>query len=150
MAIEVSGPAIDATDLIEQLGDAVVATDLDGRITLFNAAAERLYGYSPDEIIGQSIGVLMPEPIAELAKLERCRVLNGETRRLVGHILTRSGSVCGVELTLSPLRDASGAIVGSIGVARDISGRHAARAPARGHVGAGRRDRDGRDRRHRP
>jgi diguanylate cyclase (GGDEF)-like protein/PAS domain S-box-containing protein len=123
MAIEVSGPAIDATDLIEQLGDAVVATDLDGRITLFNAAAERLYGYSPEEIIGQSIGVLTPGPVAELAELERCRVLGGETRRLIGHMLTRSGSVCGVELTLSPLRDASGAIVGSMGVARDVSGR---------------------------
>jgi diguanylate cyclase (GGDEF)-like protein/PAS domain S-box-containing protein len=123
MAIEVSGFALDATDVIEQLGDAVVATDLDGRITLFNAAAERLYGYSPEEIIGQSVSMLTPEPIAEQAELERGRVLGGETRRLIGHVLTRSGAVCGVELTLSPLRDSSGAIVGSMGVARDVSGR---------------------------
>jgi diguanylate cyclase (GGDEF)-like protein/PAS domain S-box-containing protein len=123
MAIEVSGLALDATDVIEQLGDAVVATDLDGRITLFNAAAERLYGYSPEEIIGQSVSVLTPEPIADQAELERGRVQSGETRRLIGHVLTRSGNICGVELTLSPLRDSSGAIVGSMGVARDVSGR---------------------------
>jgi diguanylate cyclase (GGDEF)-like protein/PAS domain S-box-containing protein len=123
MAIEVSGLALDATDVIEQLGDAVVATDLDGRITLYNAAAERLYGYSPDEAIGHSIGMLTPEPIAEQAEVERGRVLSGETRRLIGHVLTSTGGVCGVELTLSPLRDSSGAIVGTMGVARDISAR---------------------------
>ena len=123
MAIEVSGLALDAIELIEQLGDAVVATDLDGTITLFNAAAEELYGYSADEAVGQNVAMLTPEPIAEQAELERGRVLNGETRRLAGHVLTRSGGVCGVELTISPLRDGGGAIVGSVGVARDVSGR---------------------------
>lgn len=123
MAIDVSGPALGAVDLIEQLGDAVVATDLDGRITLFNAAAEQLYGYSPDEVIGRSISMLTPEPVSSHAEGERARVLSGETRRLIGHMLTRSGAICGVELTLSPLRDSSGAIVGSMGVARDVSSR---------------------------
>jgi diguanylate cyclase (GGDEF)-like protein/PAS domain S-box-containing protein len=123
MAIEVSGLALDATDVIEQLGDAVVATDLDGRITLFNAAAERLYGYSADEIVGHNMSRLTPESIADQVEIERDRVRSGETRRLVGHILTSSGALCGVELTLSPLRDSSGAIVGSIGVARDVSSR---------------------------
>ncbi len=123
MAIEVSGLAPDATDLIDQLGDAVVATDLDGKITLFNSAAEELYGYSADEIVGQSVALLTPAPIAEAAQAERERVHSGETRRLIGHVLTASGAVSGVELTLAPLRDGNGAIVGSIGVARDISGR---------------------------
>jgi diguanylate cyclase (GGDEF)-like protein/PAS domain S-box-containing protein len=123
MAIQVSGPALYATDLIEQLGDAVVATDLDGTITLFNAAAEQLYGYSAEEVIGQNMSLLTPEPIADQAEVERGRVRNGETRCLLGHVLTRSGSICGVEVTLSPLRDSSGAIVGSMGVARDVSGR---------------------------
>jgi diguanylate cyclase (GGDEF)-like protein/PAS domain S-box-containing protein len=123
MAIQVSGTGLDAIDLIEQLGDAVVATDCDGRITLFNAAAEELYGYRAEEIIGQSIALLTPEPVAEEAAVERAHVLGGETLRRVGHLLTRSGDVCGVELTLSPLRDADGVIVGRLGVARDISSR---------------------------
>jgi diguanylate cyclase (GGDEF)-like protein/PAS domain S-box-containing protein len=121
MAIEVSGLALDALDVIEQLGDAIVATDLEGRITLFNAAAERLYGYSAAEILGQGMAVLTPELIAEQAQTERARVLGGETRRLTGHALTRSGAVCGVEWTLSPMRDTGGAIVGVVGVARDVS-----------------------------
>lgn len=123
MAIEVSGPVLGAIDLIEQLGDAVVVTDLDGKITLFNAAAEELYGYCAAEMIGQSIALLTPEPISEAAELERERVRAGETRRLVGHVLTSTGTACGVELTLSPLRDTGGAIIGSLGVARDVSGR---------------------------
>lgn len=123
MAIEVSGLALDATDVIEQLGDAVVATDLDGTIMLFNAAAEELYGYSAGEIIGQNIAILTPAPVAAQAEAERARVHSGETRLLSGHLLTRSGATCAVELTLSPIRDAGGAIVGSLGVARDVSAR---------------------------
>ena len=121
MAIQLSGPALDTSDLIEQLGDAVVATDLEGRITYCNAAAEELYGYSAEELIGNHMAMLTPEATAELAVIERNRVLAGETRRLIGHVLTRSGQVHAVALTLTPLRDAGGAIVGSVGVARDVS-----------------------------
>lgn len=123
MAIEVSGLALDAIDVIEQLGDAVVATDLDGTITLFNAAAEELYGYSAHEVLGKNIAVLTPAPVVEQAEVERARVRSGETRRLTAHLATRSGGTCPVDLTLSPIRDASGAIIGSLGVARDVSAR---------------------------
>src|SRR5579863_3359334 len=121
MAIEVSGPTLDTTDLIEQLGDAVVATDLDGKITYFNTAAEVLYGYSADELMGSDVGMLAPGATAERAVAERARVVAGETRRLIGHVQTRSGLLCGVAMTLTPLRDAAGAIVGTIGVTRDVS-----------------------------
>jgi diguanylate cyclase (GGDEF)-like protein/PAS domain S-box-containing protein len=123
MATEVSGFTLDALDLIEQLGDAVVAADLDGNVTRFNAAAEQLYGWSAAEVLGRSIAMLTPAPIAEQARIERSHVLEGDTRRLIGHVLTRAEGVCAVELTLAPLRDAEGVIVGSIGVARDISAR---------------------------
>ncbi len=121
MATQVSGPALDAIELIEQLGDAVVAADLCGKITYFNAAAEELYGYTADEILGRDLCMLAPDATSELLTTERCRVLAGETRRVTGHILTRSGAVSGAAVTLSPLRDAAGAIVGSISVTRDVS-----------------------------
>ena len=123
MAIDVSGLVLDELDVIEQLGDAVVATDLDGTITAFNAAAEELYGYRAHEIIGQSIAKLTPEPVAEQAAAERACVREGETRRLTAHMLTRSGATCAVELTISPIRDAAGAVIGSVGVGRDVSSR---------------------------
>ena len=121
MAIDVSGLALDATDLIEQLGDAVVAADLDGRITYFNAAAEKLYGYCASETLGRDLGMLAPEGISELITTERSLVLAGETRRVTGHVLTRAGAVYGAAVTISPLRDSTGAIIGSISVTRDVS-----------------------------
>ena len=123
MAIEVSRTKLDAIDPIQQLGDAVVGTDLDGKITLFNAAAEQLYGWSACEVLGESIAMLTPEAITEQALDERRRVLGGETLELVGGVVTRAGSVCPVEQTLAPLRDASGSIIGSIGTAREASSR---------------------------
>ncbi len=81
-----SGPALDAIDLIEQLGDAVVAADLDGKITYFNAAAEELYGYTAEEILGQDLCMLAPDATSELLTTERSRVLAGETRRVTGHM----------------------------------------------------------------
>ncbi|MDE3130697.1 MAG: PAS domain S-box protein, partial [Acidobacteriota bacterium] len=121
MAVEVSGRALDATDLIQQLGDAVVATDLDGTVTLFNGAAERLFGWTADAVVGRNIAMLTPEPIAARAQRDRRRVLRGETRRLLGNVLTSSGAACAIELTLAPVRDTTGTVVGSIGVARDAT-----------------------------
>jgi diguanylate cyclase (GGDEF)-like protein/PAS domain S-box-containing protein len=121
MATQLSGPVLDAFELIEQLGDAVVAADLDGKITYFNAAAEELYGYSAEETVGRDLSMLAPDATSELLTTERHLVLAGETRRVTGHVLTRSGAVYGAAVTLSPLRDATGAIVGSISVTRDVS-----------------------------
>ena len=149
MAIEVSGPALDAIELIEQLGDAVVAADLCGKITLYNAAAEEIYGYAPTRSLVRSRHAHSRTD----RRPARRRAQPGAQRR--DPAVTRShadqfGSVCGVELTLIPLRDCSRAIVGSVGVTRDVSGASAARAPARGHVAPGQRDRDGRCGGHRP
>ncbi len=123
MAIDVSRAALRGEDLIEQLGDAVVATDLDGRITFLNAAAEELFGYRAEDILGQPIALLTPEPITSDADAERARVRGGEIRRVMGHVLTRDGAACGVEMTIAPLRDEAGVVIGAIGVTRDASAR---------------------------
>jgi len=121
MATQVSSPALDAIELIEQLGDAVVAANLDGKITYFNAAAEELYGHSAEEIVGQDLSLLAPDGTSQLLTTERNRVLGGETRRVTAHILTRSDTVAVAAVTLSPLRDVAGHIVGTISVTRDVS-----------------------------
>lgn len=123
MATEVSGSGVVASELLEQLGDAVIVADLDGAITFFNPAAEQLFGYSACEVIGRDVGILVPADIAEQAAAERRRVIAGETRRLRGYVLTRDGTICGSALTLTPLRDDGGEVIGSIAVARDSSQR---------------------------
>lgn len=123
MAARVSGRKLDSIDLIEQLGDGIFAIDRERRIELFNRAAEELYGYSAAEVVGRKLDLLIPPEVSELAAGELERVFNGETRRVDGHLLTRRSQVVGVSLTLTPLRDRAGTVVGAAAVIRDISQR---------------------------
>jgi PAS domain S-box-containing protein len=112
-------------DLVEHSADAVVGTTLDGTITSWNPAAERLYGYSAAEIAGQSLTRLIPPerseelPGAILARLERGeRIEQLETVRL-----HRDGSPVEVALSISPIRDSRGELVGTSSIAHDIGAR---------------------------
>jgi diguanylate cyclase (GGDEF)-like protein/PAS domain S-box-containing protein len=109
---------IDATD------DAVIATDLYERITSWNSGAERLLGYRADEIIGATVDILRATPPDQLAIARVARVRNGESIRNV-EVLRRhkDGSLIEVSMTLSPIRDEAGAVVGISGITRDISDR---------------------------
>ena len=103
--------------------DAIVGHTLDLRIVYWNEAAERLYGYAPDEVIGQPSAVLMPPGHNELpAVIERIR--RGE---LVPHYDTRrrrkDGTVVDVSVAVSPIRTRDNELVGVSVVARDISER---------------------------
>jgi PAS domain S-box-containing protein len=110
--------------IVESSEDAIVSKSLDGAVTSWNAAAERIFGYSADEIIGKSINVIIPPELQneETSILQRLR--NGEQ---IAHFETvrvaRSGLVIDVSLTISPLRDSEGRIFGASKVARDISER---------------------------
>ena len=113
--------------LVESSNDAVASKTLDGIVTSWNSAAERLFGYTAAEMIGQPIAVLStPERQAEMSMiLERIR--RGE--RLDSFDTTRrrkDGSVVEISLTVSPIYDAAGRIVGASKIARDISERRAA------------------------
>ena len=113
--------------LVESSNDAVASKTLDGIVTSWNSAAERLFGYTAAEMIGQPIAVLStPERQAEMPMiLERIR--RGE--RLESFDTTRrrkDGSVVEISLTVSPIYDAAGRIVGASKIARDISERRAA------------------------
>jgi PAS domain S-box-containing protein len=110
--------------IVESSDDAIIGKTLDGVITTWNAAAERIFEYSADEAIGQSIRILLPpdrygEESDILDKLRRGeRVDHVETVRR-----TKGGRILHVSLTSSPLRNAAGKIVGASKILRDITGR---------------------------
>jgi PAS domain S-box-containing protein len=110
--------------IIEFSDDAIVSKTLDGRILTWNSAAERLYGYSASEAIGQPMTLVLPEdrPNEETHILQRIRsgerVEHFETVRRKKH-----GELIDVSLTISPIRDKDGTIVAASHVARDISER---------------------------
>jgi PAS domain S-box-containing protein len=115
--------------IVESSDDAIIAKDLDGIVQWSNAAAERLFGYASSELIGRSIRILIPpdrqheedEILACLRKGER--VDHFETVRIA-----KDGRLIDISLTVSPVRDASGAIVGVSKTARDITEQKRAQA----------------------
>jgi two-component system sensor kinase FixL len=113
------------TALIESSDDAILAKDLQGTILSWNRGAERIYGYPAQEIIGRPVRVLMrPDTADELTNLLD-RIKQGErVERHDAVRITKDGRLIDVSLTVSPLRDASGAVIGGLAVARDISERN--------------------------
>ena len=110
--------------IIESSDDAIVSKDLNGIITSWNAAAERLFGFKPEEIIGKSILMLIPpeRQHEEPRILERIR--RGER---IDHYETvrrrKDGSLLDISATVSPLKDQNGKIIGASKIARDITER---------------------------
>lgn len=102
--------------------DAIISKNLDGIITSWNEGAQRLFGYTADEVIGQHIAILIPidrraEEATILNKIRRGqRVEHFDTVRL-----RKDGSFVDISLTISPVRDASGKTVGASKIARDIT-----------------------------
>jgi PAS domain S-box-containing protein len=110
--------------IVESSADAIFSKDLDGTIRTWNAAAERLYGYTADEIVGQSIRVTVPAERLEEWSEEMARAGRGEhVQQLETERLRKDGQCFPVEMTYSPLRDHRGKTVGISGTARDISER---------------------------
>jgi PAS domain S-box-containing protein len=118
-----------AASVIESSHDAIVTKDLNGIITSWNAGAEHIFGYKPEEVIGKSVTILIPSAHEneELGLLERIR--RGER---VDHYETirvrKDGSPLDISLTISPVKDATGKIIGASKIARDITARKQAEA----------------------
>jgi len=108
--------------IVESSDDAIIAKDLHGTVLAWNRGAERMYGYTATEIIGKPISVLIPpdqpnELIDIMARLARGeRVEHYETVRL-----TKDGRHLDVSLSISPVKDAAGRVVGASTIARDIT-----------------------------
>jgi PAS domain S-box-containing protein len=106
--------------IVESSEDAIIVEGLDGTIIGWNAAAERLFGFRAEEIVGHSISILMPPGHTMDEILDRIRLGEGiehfETARM-----KKSGETVPVSLSVSPVRDASGTIVAAAKIARDIT-----------------------------
>jgi len=110
--------------IIESADDAVISKTLNGVITSWNAGAQRIFGYTAEEAIGQSVTMLIPEdhPNEEPEILRRIR--SGERVEHYETIRVRKdGSLVDISLTVSPIRDANDRIIGASKIARDISER---------------------------
>lgn len=115
--------------LVESSQDAILAHTLDGYITYWNAAAQRLYGYTAEKAIGRHVSLLAPPELrGEIRELlQRLRhaekVEHYETLRM-----TSTGALRDVDVTLWPTRDTHGAVIGACAIVRDISDRKRAEA----------------------
>ena len=115
--------------IVRGTDDAVLAVDAAGVITDWNHAAEQLYGHTAEEAVGQPMSLIVPTArLDEHAELLR-RVLDGEhIEQFVTERLRRDGSRVPVSLTVSAMRDITGAIVGASAIARDVTAQRAAEA----------------------
>lgn len=109
------------TALVETSGDAIMSYDLDGRINTWNAGAERLYGYTPEQAIGQSMEVLYPADHAKRIQQYRDEIIAGTLSSFEVTRLTSSGRPRLVWVTAAPIRDASGHIIAVSNIHRDIT-----------------------------
>ena len=118
--------------IVESSDDAIISKNLDGIILTWNRGAERIFGYTAEEVIGKSVTILIPPECADeepgiLARLRRGeRIDNSQTMRR-----RKDGALIHISLTVSPIRDSLGRIVGASKIARDISEQKRAEAALR-------------------
>ncbi len=108
--------------IVQSTEDAIIGKSLDGTIATWNPGAERMYGYTAEEAIGRSVGMLFPPDNGdEHTKILR-RVAQGETVTDQECVrCAKDGPLLYVSITTSPIRDEEGAIVGASTIARDVS-----------------------------
>lgn len=110
--------------IIESSDDAIISKSLQGIITTWNKGAERLFGYSATEAVGKPVTMLIPEDRLDEEPAILARIHAGER---VDHFETirrrKDGTLLDISLTISPIRNSDGRIIGASKIARDISGR---------------------------
>ena len=110
--------------IVQWSDDAILSKDLDGIILSWNTGAERLYGYTREEVVGRHVSLLIPEGLLDDVERIMSSIRRGER---VEHYETRrrrkDGQVIHVSVSVSPLRTAAGVIIGASAIARDITGR---------------------------
>jgi len=110
--------------LVASSDDAIIGMGLDGTITAWNEAAERMYGYPAHEAIGQSIRLLVPEDRQREESEVLARIKQGERVEHFETTRCRKDGICfPVSLSMSPIRDESGTVIGASKIARDITER---------------------------
>jgi PAS domain S-box-containing protein len=120
--------AVDAriAAIVDSSDDAIIGKSLDGVVITWNQGAQRLFGYAADEIVGKSLSLLIPPDRMDEEPAILDAVSKGEVKRLDTVRRRKDGSEVDVSLSISPVRDAAGRIVGLSKVARDITERRRA------------------------
>jgi PAS domain S-box-containing protein len=118
--------------IVDYSDDAIIGKSLEGIILNWNKGAERLYGYSAEEVIGKPISILLPpdrpdELLEIIAKLQGGEIVNEETVRR-----RKNGTLIDVALTVSPIKNTRGQVTAASSIARDISERKRADTKFRG------------------
>ena len=115
-------PSARLAAIVASSDDAIISKDLDGYITSWNGAAERMFGYTAAEAIGEHISLIIPKERQAEQKYVIDRIRAGQS---IDHYETvrarKDGSPVQVSLSVSPIRDAGGAVVGASKIARDIT-----------------------------
>ena len=108
--------------IVESSDDAIVSKNLDGIITSWNGGAERVFGYTAEEAIGQPITIVIPQDRQDEERVILTRIRRGERIEQFETVRQRKhGSLIAVSLTVSPVKNAEGKIVGASKIARDIT-----------------------------
>src|SRR3954469_188106 len=122
MTIRPPDPTLRLAAIVESSEDAIVSKDLNGIITSWNRGAEELFGYTADEAVGQSITIVIPGDRLAEEDMVLGHIRRGER---VEHFETirqrKDGTLVPISLTVSPIRDRAGTIVGASKIARNIS-----------------------------
>jgi PAS domain S-box-containing protein len=118
--------------IVESSDDAIISKTLEGVILTWNAGAQRIFGYSAHEVVGRPINILIPEDRQDEEPQILARIRAGER---VDHFETmrqnKDGHLINISLSISPIRDEWGRIMGASKIARDITGRKEAEAKLR-------------------
>jgi PAS domain S-box-containing protein len=110
--------------IVDSSEDAIVAKNLDGTITSWNRGAERLFGYAAEEVLGRSITIIIPPDRRDEETRILGRIRRGERVEPYDTVRQRKdGSLLDVSLTVSPVKDAAGRVLGASKIARDITER---------------------------
>jgi|BarGraIncu00222A_1022003.scaffolds.fasta_scaffold03566_6 PAS domain S-box-containing protein len=121
--------------IVEHSNDAIIGNTLDGIVTSWNPASERMYGYSAEEVTGKSIDLLSPPGQAGEMHAILARIRAGQpVERLEATRVRKDGSAITVSLTVSPIHDQRGAVIGASTIARDLTGARQAFEAARSMI----------------
>jgi len=117
-------PLVALGAIVETSDDAIIATTLEGIVVSWNAAAERIYGYTVEETRGRMVSVLVPEDRQDEVPAVLLRIAKGERVEAYDTIRRRKdGTLADVSATISPLKDRSGTIFGASIISRDVTER---------------------------
>src|SRR5215213_9755949 len=118
--------------IVDCADDAIISRTLDGTVLSWNRAAECLYGYSAEEMVGRSIySLLSPHELHEMSRIDEHLRRGVPLERFETVRVCKDGSPVAVSLTISPIRNAEGEVIAAVAIARDCTEQHRAQEELR-------------------